>query len=122
MIATPREKADERFAVFDFAAADLVIQVALGEPARLYALVVHPLGVALRESGSEEDVHLLFEKAGARPVSRQLLPLARAQTGLFAEFAFGGTQRRLAGVNAASAKLPELAAGGQAELDRRAHV
>lgn len=109
--------ADDGFGVVDDAFPDLADDLGLGEPLGFQVLFARvQVTIAGFEVSGEEDIHFLAEESGAGVESSEFLPGAGAVAGFFDEFAFGGLERSLPGVDFAGGEFPDDVAGGEAVL------
>ena len=79
-------------------------------------LVFLGLGLAFAQAGGQEDRHGLGDESRAGIELQNAAPLGGCVSGFFEQFAFGGLEFLLAGIDAAGRYFPEIVVGGVAVL------
>ena len=79
-------------------------------------LVFFRLGLTLAQAGGQVDGHGLGHESGAGVELQNAAPLGGGVSSLFQQFALGGLQFLLTGVDASGGEFPQIAASGVAIL------
>src|ERR1700722_9806239 len=85
--SSPVKKSNHRLPVENFVRSNQMAEFLLREPSRLDPLIFHWLRFTLGQLRREEYRHLLFNVTRTGEERHQLLPLLRAQAGLFDQLA-----------------------------------